>query len=174
MPPGKANRDKFIAFGDPLFNAEQAADAGSETAEPIQASATRGMPLKRRSSPQLDDKESATIDQLPRLPDTAAELKSIAVALEADPAKALNLGKDANERKVKTTDLSKFKIIAFATHGLVPGELDGLTQPALALTAPNVADVESARMERRPRRLPPGAAWPGTSRSPTAPGTPSG
>jgi CHAT domain-containing protein len=62
--------------------------------------------------------------------------------LEADPAKALNLGKDANESKVKATDLSKFKIVAFSTHGLVPGELDGLTQPALALTAPSVADVD--------------------------------
>jgi CHAT domain-containing protein len=27
----------------------------------------------------------------------------------------------------------------FATHGLVPGDLNGLTQPALALSAPNVA-----------------------------------
>src|SRR5436853_5513852 len=42
----------------------------------------------------------------------------------------------------KKTDLSGFKIIAFATHGLVPGELDGLTQPALALTAPAVADSD--------------------------------
>ena len=33
-------------------------------------------------------------------------------------------------------DLSGFKVLAFATHGLVPGELDGLTQPALALSAP--------------------------------------
>jgi len=32
-------------------------------------------------------------------------------------------------------------VIAFATHGLVPGELDGLTQPALALSAPEVAKV---------------------------------
>ena len=43
---------------------------------------------------------------------------------------------------VKTMILSNFKIIAFATHGLVPGELDGLTQPALALTAPAVADSD--------------------------------
>jgi CHAT domain-containing protein len=102
----------------------------------------RGMPLKRRSRPQLDDVQTANLSMLPRLPDTAEELKSIAAALEADPAKALNLGKDANERKVKATDLSKFKIVAFSTHGLVPGELDGLTQPALALTAPSVADVD--------------------------------
>ena len=34
------------------------------------------------------------------------------------------------------------RIVAFATHGLVPGDLDGLTQPALALTAPDVAGVK--------------------------------
>ena len=68
--------------------------------------------------------------------------KSIARTLGADPAKVLHLGKAANERVVKTIDLSKFKIIAFATHGLVPGDLDGLTQPALALTAPSVAGVD--------------------------------
>ncbi len=39
-------------------------------------------------------------------------------------------------------DLSGFKIVAFATHGLVPGELDGLTQPALALSAPSVSGGE--------------------------------
>ena len=79
---------------------------------------------------------------LPRLPDTAEELTSIALALETDPAKVLHLGKAANEKSVKSLDLSRYKIVAFATHGLVPGELDGLTQPALALSAPNVADVD--------------------------------
>uniref|UniRef100_UPI0028E9819D CHAT domain-containing protein n=1 Tax=Bradyrhizobium cosmicum TaxID=1404864 RepID=UPI0028E9819D len=53
----------------------------------------------------------------------------------------LNLGKAANEDTVKKTDLSRFKIIVFATHGLIPGELDGLHQPALALSAPDVAGV---------------------------------
>ena len=36
-------------------------------------------------------------------------------------------------------DLSGFKVLAFATHGLVPGELNGLTQPALALSAPVIS-----------------------------------
>src|SRR5204863_1234357 len=75
------------------------------------------------------------------LPDTADELKSIALALQADPSKVLKLGKDANEDVVRTTDLSGFKVVVFATHGLVPGELNGLTQPALALSAPSVAGV---------------------------------
>src|SRR5204863_8095976 len=47
-----------------------------------------------------------------------------------------------NEKAVKSADLSGFKIVAFATHGLVPGELDGLTQPALALSAPSVSGAE--------------------------------
>lgn len=79
---------------------------------------------------------------LPRLPDTADELKSIALALGVDPSKVLRLGRDANEKVVKTTNLSSFRIVVFATHGLATGELDGLTQPALALTAPAVAGVD--------------------------------
>jgi CHAT domain-containing protein len=39
-------------------------------------------------------------------------------------------------------DLSRYKVIVFATHGLVPGELNGLTQPALALSAPDVTGSE--------------------------------
>ncbi len=35
-------------------------------------------------------------------------------------------------------DLSRVKVLAFATHGLLAGELDGLSQPALALSSPRV------------------------------------
>ena len=145
LPQGTASRQELIGFGDPLFSQQQAEEARKEDA-PVQvadaSNVTRGMRLKRRNSPKLDGIDSAQLAQLPRLPDTAEELKSIALALQADPAKVLNLGKDANEKTVKSTDLSKFKIIAFATHGLVPGELDGLAQPALALSAPAVADSD--------------------------------
>ena len=141
LPPGKAGRGEFVAFGDPFFSVQQAAEAVRIT-QVVDAGATRGMPLGRRSSPKLDGVDSAELALLPRLPDTAEELKSIALALQADPAKVLNLGKDANEQVVKTMNLSNFKVLAFATHGLVPGELNGLTQPALALSAPAVAGVE--------------------------------
>jgi CHAT domain-containing protein len=145
LPQGTASRQQLIGFGDPLFSQEQADDAKTDD-KPVQvadaSNVTRGMPLKRRNSPKLDGVDSVQLAQLPRLPDTAVELKSIALALQADPAKVLNLGKDANEKTVKSTDLSKFKIVAFATHGLVPGELDGLMQPALALSAPAVADSD--------------------------------
>lgn len=145
LPPGKATRQDLIAFGDPYFSKEQADDA-AKAGKPVQvadaSNVTRGVPLKRRNSPQLEGVDSAQLGQLPRLPDTSDELTSIALALQADPAKVLNLGKDANEKRVKSMDLSGFKIVAFATHGLVPGELDGLTQPALALSAPALSDSD--------------------------------
>src|SRR5258708_35814550 len=85
---------------------EAAKDAAAYDDKPIQLAGatnlTRGMPLKRRSSPKLDGVDSMELAQLPRLPDTAEELKSIALALQADPAKVLNLGKDASEKNVKT------------------------------------------------------------------------
>src|SRR5260370_5098619 len=145
LPIVSATREKFIGFGDPLFNPEHAA-AGNQTEQEVQvadagAAGMRGITLRRRASPQTHGVDSATLGMLPRLPDTAEELKSIAVALEADPAKTLHLGIESNEQVGQTTNLSKYRVIGFATHGLVPGDLEGLIQPALALTAPAVAHV---------------------------------
>jgi CHAT domain-containing protein len=145
LPAGKASRSEIIAFGDPYFSEEQAKEASAIEGIQVAAdssSTMRGIPLKRRNSPLLDGIDSAELALLPRLPDTADELKAIAIALQADPSKVLHLGKDANEHKVKSLDLSGFKVLAFATHGLVPGELNGLRQPALALSAPSVTGLE--------------------------------
>jgi CHAT domain-containing protein len=141
LPVASATREKFIGFGDPFFNAKQAGEPQTFQVAAAGEMTTRGVPLLRRAAPQ-SGVDSAELGLLPRLPDTADELKSIALALETDPVKVLHLGKAANERAVKGRDLSRYRIVAFATHGLVPGELDGLTQPALALSAPSVADVD--------------------------------
>ena len=154
LPPGSLSRDELIGFGDPYFNAQEAAEAENQESmasaqvasatvgDSGAATVTRGIPLKLRASPHTEDVDAAELAMLPRLPDTRGELMSVAKALDVDPAKALYLGKAANEQNVETIDLSHYRIVAFATHGLVPGDLDGLTQPALALTAPDVAGVE--------------------------------
>jgi CHAT domain-containing protein len=142
LPPGAPSREPLIGFGDPLFGAEDVAQAQAEQAPKPVAVAARGVPLKRRATPRTTEVDSAELALLPRLPDTADELKSIALALQADPTKVLHLGRDANERTVKTSTLDRYRVVAFATHGLVPGDLNGLTQPALALTAPEIADVD--------------------------------
>ncbi|HXW39880.1 MAG TPA: CHAT domain-containing tetratricopeptide repeat protein [Xanthobacteraceae bacterium] len=150
LPAGAANRDKLIGFGDPYFNAEEAAEAEQELTASTQIASlaesapvlTRGIPLKLRASPHTEDVDVAELAMLPRLPDTRLELTAIAKALAVDPAQALHLGKEANEQNVEGLDLAHYRIVAFATHGLVPGDIDGLTQPALALTAPEIAGVK--------------------------------
>ncbi len=129
------NRRQFIGFGDPFFSHAQARSAAN-----VQIASTRGMPF--RSVPQTRSIDSADLALLPRLPDTRTELQSIAAALKADPERDLFLGVKANEATVKTMDLSVYNVISFATHGLVPGDLNGLDQPALALSAPRVAKVK--------------------------------
>jgi hypothetical protein len=129
LPRGSPARDKLIGFGDPYFNADQAAEAEREQAAPlVVASATggdgenvtRSIPLRLRASPHTEENDAATLAILPRLPDTRFELISMAEALEADPAKALYLGKAANEQNVETLDLSHYRIVAFSRSSSMP------------------------------------------------------
>ena len=46
------------------------------------------------------------------------------------------LGAEATETRVRTTDLSDTRIVAFATHGLLGGEMSGFAEPGLVLTPP--------------------------------------
>jgi CHAT domain-containing protein len=121
---------------------EQAREATAPEQLRIAADAMRGARVKRRASIGTEQLRGASLGALPRLEDTGDELKAIASALQADPSKVLFLGKDANEKIVKGIDLTRYRVVVFATHGLVPGDLEGLTQPALALTAPEVADID--------------------------------
>jgi CHAT domain-containing protein len=148
LPPRSPNRERFVGFGDPFFSSDQLSEAASSpvSSGAVQVSgatmgALRGIPLIRRA-PSDDDADGIELGDLPRLPDTAEELRAIATALGVDPALTLHLGKDANEQTVKSTDLAHYRIVAFATHGLRAGELSGLEEPALALSAPAVAGVE--------------------------------
>jgi CHAT domain-containing protein/tetratricopeptide (TPR) repeat protein len=150
LPAGIPGRRPFVGFGDPYFNAEQAR-ADLEEGTPRRMAATGPADVLERGSPLLlrgvlvsptAAVETSRIGMLPRLPDTADELRSMAEAMGADPDREVFLGLAANERAVKTGDLAKYRVVAFATHGLVPGDLDGLTQPALAFTAPEVARID--------------------------------
>lgn len=69
------------------------------------------------------------------LPETRAEVQAVAQALGGSTVLA---GRDASEAAVKAADLADYKVLYFATHGLVAGDLiqnGELAEPALALTA---------------------------------------
>jgi CHAT domain-containing protein len=147
LPAGEVGRKAFAGFGDPWFNAQQAAAAESGANVQVAARSettpqTRGLPVSLRAAPVVAELDSADLAKLPRLPDTAEEIRAMARVLGADSATDVYLGRRANEANVKQNDLSIYKVLAFATHGLVQGDLDGLTQPALALSAPDVAGVD--------------------------------
>jgi CHAT domain-containing protein len=76
--------------------------------------------------------------ELAPLPDTADEVRTIAKVLGATPD-ALFLREAASETRVKAAALKEYRVVHFATHGLVAGDLSGLSEPALVLTPPAVA-----------------------------------
>jgi CHAT domain-containing protein len=111
-------RQPFIGFGDPIFAGQTQAGLGT------------GGVAQLAQSCQLT---AESLSQLPQLPETAGELRALARTLGADPNEVV-LGRQATVAAVKASPLQKFRIIVFATHALLPGEVDCLTEPALALT----------------------------------------
>ena len=145
LPPSDPKSKAFAGFGDPIFSKEQLASLDAEKSEKPMQLASRGARLQIRGvrttgAGNIDNKQinSIKLEHLDRLPDTAAEIMDIANALNADLDQDVFLGKNASEHQIKTMNLSNRRVIAFATHALVPGDVDGLDQPALALSSPSV------------------------------------
>lgn len=84
----------------------------------------------------------ASLRQLPELPETATEITSVAATLGADASEQL-IGAAATEAALKSLGdagaLRNYRVLHFATHGLVAGDLDGLVEPALVLSLPTAA-----------------------------------
>ena len=70
------------------------------------------------------------------LPETAAEVTRLATLLGADTERDLLLAGAASETHLKETALDDYRLIGFATHGLIAGEVTGLDEPALVLSKP--------------------------------------
>lgn len=132
-PPADARSPaSFIGFGDPLLTGTPAVRGRGEI-EADASSVFQGSPSGRNV---LAD--PAVIGRLGRLPGTAVELETMRAALGA-PAASLHVAARATERAFRTTDFSRTRIIALATHGLVAGELRAPAEPGLIFTPPAVA-----------------------------------
>jgi CHAT domain-containing protein/tetratricopeptide (TPR) repeat protein len=123
----------LIGFGDPVFSA----DTEAQTIGPQRTTQARAVVTRSYT----DYWQGAGVDRsqlaqaLPRLADTADELKAVAQNLGA-PASDIKLRRDASETTVKRSALADYRVVYFATHGLVAGEVKGLAEPSLALTLP--------------------------------------
>jgi CHAT domain-containing protein len=123
----------MIGFGDPVFAPDQSAASADQRTEPLKmASKTRAY---------TDYWHGASVDRarladaLSPLPDSAKELKTVAAKLGAS-ASDIHLGSNATEANVKRLPLADYRVVYFATHGLVAGDVEGLGEPSLALTLP--------------------------------------
>ena len=82
--------------------------------------------------------EATMLRDLPSLPRAAGELRAMAAALGRGDSRLL-ISSDATETGLRALPLERYGVIAFATHGLVGGDLGGLSEPALVMTPPAVA-----------------------------------
>jgi CHAT domain-containing protein len=142
LPPGDPGRTAFAGFGDPIFNSSQIqppADLSASMAKRGAQFQIRGVRVTQQGVIDQANLVSNRLSMLNRLPDTAEELLSVSQSLRADHEQDLFLGAKASEHMVRSIDLSNRRVIYFATHALVPGDIDGLHEPALALSSPEVA-----------------------------------
>jgi CHAT domain-containing protein/tetratricopeptide (TPR) repeat protein len=116
-PRGPQSREAFIAFADPLL---QGSGAGQRSKDLRQTTAIA----------KVDD-----LKQLSALPETADEVSAIAKLLGAS-ASSLYLRDRATETQVKTLPLDRYRVVMFATHGVLSGDIPGILEPALVLSPP--------------------------------------
>jgi CHAT domain-containing protein/tetratricopeptide (TPR) repeat protein len=122
----------FIGFGDPKLRRSGGADKRG-AARNVQAYQT----YFKGTQVDIDLLRTG----LPALPDTADELREVAHDLGASDDD-VRLGAAATVTAVRTMPLEQYRVIDFATHGLVAGEVSGLSEPALVLSLPDKPTAE--------------------------------
>lgn len=109
-----AAKEPFLGFGNPRLG---------------------GPRLRRAAAVQMKGEaiDVNLVNELNPLPETADELHAIATTLKA-PDNDVILSDRATRPHLRDFDLANYRVVAFATHGLMAGDLKGLTEPALVLT----------------------------------------
>jgi CHAT domain-containing protein/Tfp pilus assembly protein PilF len=119
----------MIAFADPVF---------SKTAQKESKKVVLRSMSDFYSGTQINI--PALAESLPQLPSTRDEVLNIAKTLNV-PASEVHLGLEATETAVKKAPLGQYRIVYFATHALVTGDLRAFArakaEPALVLTIPD-------------------------------------
>jgi CHAT domain-containing protein len=77
--------------------------------------------------------DAEDISALPSLPGAQEELAALGAAFPDDEPLILT-GDAATEAAVRAAPLDQYRVLAFATHGLVSGQISGLSEPALVMT----------------------------------------
>lgn len=117
----------FIGFAAPPFQGRDAAGL-------------KALGEECRTDAMLDP---ALLRALAPLPETADEIREIGRRLGAAPADLIT-GPAVTKAAVRQGGLEQYRIVYFATHGLLPGELRCQSQPGLALAPPDQTPASAA------------------------------
>ena len=112
----------FLGLGDPVVSGDDS--AGRAALENLATSCRESAPMP-----------AALLRALAPLHDTAGELRTAARALGGDDGSIL-LAAAATESGLRAEPLDQYRVLYFATHGLLPGELHCQAEPGLVLSPP--------------------------------------
>jgi CHAT domain-containing protein/Flp pilus assembly protein TadD len=119
----------MVGFGDPVFEKKMQTAGRIAALNRSLTSFYRGMTADT----------SALAEALPALPETADELRAIGKILGAG-SEDIKLGEDASVTTVKKEPIADYRVVYFATHALVAGEVEWFAkvkaEPALVLSIP--------------------------------------
>ncbi len=118
----KPAKQPFVAFADPSFDGRD-----TPPAAPGETRAVRAAPLPAGAVPVAFDYRTVN-----RLPETLDEARAIGAALNAGDASVIR-GTAATRSQVMKQDMSDVRVVEFATHGLLPGEVPGMLKAGLAM-----------------------------------------
>jgi len=132
-PAAATDGVRFVGYGAPRFlgpaSRERRLDEFLKVPQPVD-----------RAGQGLAD--PSALRELSPLPGTAIELRAMA-ALLGPSGEQLHLGDAATEGSVRRDPaVGSARILAFATHGILPGEIGGLREPGLAFTPPETSSPD--------------------------------
>ena len=133
-------QETFLGIGDPITSPE---DERFQVAKVLQSSnrfeeGRVGPTIQPKPGPNPGLLKSRGFS-FERLPGTGLEVKSIAALIaEQKETTDVRLGASATKQALLDTDLSKFRFIHFATHGILPTD-SAIQEPSLVLSYDGVA-----------------------------------
>ena len=118
--------NSFLGFGDPAIREQKIAESSNfEDILELEFSKifTRGGNVNLKY-----------LKMFPELPETAIELEKISKKFDLNSK--VYLRDDFNEETINSINFNDYKVVSFASHALVVGEIDGLSEPSIILSLP--------------------------------------
>ena len=131
-------RETFLGIADPVTSPEDERYQGHGTQEALDSKRAETEVASVPTESSVTQKLTARGYSFERLRGTADEVNGIASMLRAhNQSVEVRLGSDATKRELLDTDLSRFRFVHFATHGVLPVDTN-IREPSLVLSIDDV------------------------------------